>query len=75
MGVLRCHTPAMVRKEIAMHAVVFNAVRAVMTEAGRVVDRASYRLSFTAAKEAIKAYAVTLSNPVHRECAWLAMLK
>ena len=75
MGVLRCHTPAMVRKEIAMHAVVFNAVRAVMTEAGRVVDRASYRLSFTAAKEAIEAYAVPLSNPVHRECAWLAMLK
>lgn len=75
LGVLRCKSPAMIRKEIAVHAVVYNAVRAVMGHAGVRVKREAYRLSFTAAREAIEAFAPPLSDPVQRERALAAMLE
>lgn len=75
LGVLRCKSPAMIRKELALHAVVYNAVRAVMGHAGVRVKREAYRLSFTAAREAIGAFAPPLSDPVQRERALAAMLE
>jgi hypothetical protein len=75
MGILTCKTPAMVQKEIAMHTVVFNAIRAVMVAAGAVVKRAPYRLSFTAAWESIESFAVLLSNPLRRVSAWCELLR
>ena len=74
-GVLRCKTPAMVRKELAMHVVVFNAIRAVMAAAGIVVKRASHRLSFTAAREAIESFAGVLSNTVMWAQVWASLLR
>jgi putative transposase len=74
-GVLRCQSPAMIRKEWAMHAVVFNAIRAVMVKAGVVVKREPYRLSFTAAWEAIESFAGVLSNPATWEKAWRKLLQ
>ena len=63
MGILRCQSPSIVRKEIALHVLVFNAVRAVMVTAGIGVNREPWRLSFTAAREAIEAFASQLANP------------
>ena len=45
MGILRCQSPSMVRKEIALHVLVFNAVRAVMVTAGIGVNREPWWLS------------------------------
>ena len=72
---IRCKSPSMVRKEIAMHVLVFNAVRAVMVKAGAGVNREPSRLSFTAAREAIVAFAPQLSDPAFRERALAAMLE
>ena len=75
MGIVRCKNPSMVRKEIAMHVLVFNAVRAVMVTAGIGVNRQPSRLSFTAAREAIEAFAPQLADPALRERALAAMLE
>ena len=58
-----------------MHVLVFNAVRAVMVKAGAGVNREPSRLSFTAAREAIVAFAGQLSDPALRERALAAMLR
>ncbi len=75
MGVLRGKTPAMVRKELAMHAPVYNAVRGVMVQAGAGVEREPFRISFTAAREAIEAFAPQLADPARRGPALESMLR
>ena len=69
MGILRCKSPQMIRKEIAMHMIVYTLVRAVMVRAAMAVQRVPYRMSFTAAREAIEAYSSQLADPTRREAA------
>ena len=66
MDVLRCKTPAMVRKEIAVHLLAYNLVRAVMAQAaclGHVLPR---QLSFKAALQLIRAFEENLRHAPHR---------
>ena len=74
MGVLRCKSPAMVRREVAMHLLVFDVVRSVMVSAAGK-KRAPWRLSFTAAREAVEAFATRLPSlsPLTRASALEAM--
>lgn len=56
MDVLRCKRPEMVKKEIAVHLLAYNLVRAVMAQAaflGHVLPR---QLSFKAALQLIRAF-------------------
>jgi hypothetical protein len=56
MDVLRCKTPAMVRKELWMHLLAYNLIRSVMAEAA---ERASLRprdVSFKGALQTLTAY-------------------
>ena len=46
MDVLRCQSEAGVRRELAMFAIVYNLVRAVMVEAGQRQDVSANRISF-----------------------------
>lgn len=46
MDVLRCKTPDMVKKELSMHAIVYNMVRAIMQEASITNNVPLARLSF-----------------------------
>jgi hypothetical protein len=62
MDVLRCKSPAMVTKEIAVHLLAYNLVRAVMAQAaflGQVLPR---QLSFTAALQLIRAFEENLRH-------------
>jgi Transposase DDE domain len=62
MEVLRCKSPAMVRKEIAVHLLAYNLVRAVMAQAaflGQVLPR---QLSFKAALQLIRAFEENLRH-------------
>ncbi len=62
MDVLRCKSPAMVKKEIAVHMLAYNLVRAVMAQAaflGHVVPR---QLSFKAALQLIRAFEENLRH-------------
>lgn len=62
MDVLRCKRPAMVKKEIAVHLLAYNLVRAVMAQAaflGHVLPR---QLSFKAALQLIRAFEENLRH-------------
>lgn len=62
MDVLRCKSPEMVKKEIAVHLLAYNLVRTVMAQAaflGHVLPR---RLSFKAALQLIRAFEENLRH-------------
>lgn len=70
MDVLRCKSPQMVRKEIAVHLAAYNLVRAVMAQAaylGHVLPR---QLRFKAALQLLRAFEENLR---HCPCARLSI--
>jgi hypothetical protein len=60
MDVLRCKSPAMVRKEIWAHFLVYNLIRTVMARAALDLGAAPRMLSFTGALQAVRAFAEQL---------------
>src|SRR3954462_3917006 len=56
MDVFRSKTPAMVRKEVAMHLLAYNLIRGIMAEAGRCAGVPPRRLSFTGAVHTVRAF-------------------
>lgn len=62
LDVLRCKTPEMVEKEIAMHAVSYNAIRAVMQEAAATHRAPLERLSFKGTVDTLREWASIFSN-------------
>ena len=54
MDVLRCQTPAMVEKEIVMHALAYNLLRALMQDIARSHDLPVSRLSFKGTVDALR---------------------
>jgi len=60
MDVLRCGTPQMVRKEIAMHLLAYNLVRGVMAEAADAAGVDPRELSFAGAVQTVNAFAPVL---------------
>jgi len=64
MDVLRCQTPEMVRKEIAMHAIAYNLIRGLMQQAAALYAVQIERLSFKGSVDTLRQWADTL-NAVH----------
>lgn len=60
MDILRCKTPAMVEKEIAVHLLAYNLVRAVMAQAACAHRLLPRQLSFKAALQLLNAFERTL---------------
>jgi hypothetical protein len=56
MDVLRCQSPAMVRKEFWMHLLAYNLIRAVMARAAQDLGCAPRELSFAGALQAVRAF-------------------
>ena len=54
MDVLRCQTPAMVAKEIVMHALAYNLIRALMQDIAQSQAVALGRLSFKGTVDALR---------------------
>jgi hypothetical protein len=57
MDILRCKTPAMVRKELWMHLLAYNLVRTLMAEAARAAGVRPRDLSFKGALQTLNAFA------------------
>lgn len=57
MDVLRCKTPALVRKEFTMHLIAYNLVRALMLEAAERHHKDLARLSLAGAVAALRQWA------------------
>jgi Transposase DDE domain len=69
MDVLRCKTPAMVEKEIAVHLLAYNLVRAVMAQAAARANLLPRQLSFKAVLQLLNAFETNLR---HCPCRYLA---
>ena len=54
MDILRCKTPEMVRKEIAMYWIVYNCIRCVMLDASCRQSAPARRISFKGAVQALR---------------------
>ena len=57
MDVLRCKSPEMVRREIVMHAIAYNCIRAVMQRAATSYDVPIDRLSFKGTVDSLRQWA------------------
>jgi hypothetical protein len=57
MDVLRCRTPALVKKEILMHFIAYNALRLLIVDAAQEVRQSSRRISFKGSIQALRQWA------------------
>jgi hypothetical protein len=56
MEMLRCKTPEMVRKEVAVHLLAYNLIRGVMAEAARAGETSPRTISFKGALHAVRSF-------------------
>ena len=54
MDVLRCQSPAMIEKELQIHLIAYNLVRALMQQAAHLHDAPLERLSFKGSLDALR---------------------
>ncbi len=62
MDILRCKTPAMVRKEILMHFIAYNGIRRLMSQAAREQNLPLRRLSFKGSIQALRHWEAHLTQ-------------
>jgi len=62
MEVLRCRSPAMVKKEILMHFIAYNAIRLLIVEAAAGAGHVARRLSFKGSVQALRQWEPQFSN-------------
>jgi len=62
MDILRCKTPALVHKELVMHLIAYNLVRALMLEAAAEYGTEPMRISLAGALAAIRNWAPVLTT-------------
>jgi len=60
MDILRCKTPAMVRKEIWMHLLAYNLIRGLISDAGRRYNKSPQRISFMASLQIFMSFKASL---------------
>ncbi len=60
MDILRCESPAMVRKEIDVHFLVYNMIRALMARAAIRIGDSPRKLSFKAAHDSLQNFHILL---------------
>jgi hypothetical protein len=61
MDVLRCRTPEMVRKEIALHVIAYNLVRGLMQQAAALYEVDLTRLSFKGSVDTLRQWTDTFN--------------
>ena len=62
LDVLRCRTPAMVRKEIVMHALAYNLIRALMQDLAHRYQVSAHHLSFKGTVDALRQWREVFEN-------------
>jgi putative transposase len=77
LDVLRCQTPAMVRKELWMGLLGYNVIRGAMAEAAKAHGKVPQRVSFKGALQTVLASAEALreGTPGQRRWLWGALLR
>ena len=68
MEMLRTRSPAMARKEVAMHLVAYNLIRGIMAEAARAREIKPRTISFTGSLHTVRSFEAShLYDPVRIE--------
>jgi len=67
MDVLRCLTPEMVRKELAMHVIAYNLIRATMLQAAQAANKDVDRMSFKGTCQTLREWASLLALAPKRQ--------
>ena len=62
MDILRCKTPDMVRKEIIMHAIAYNLIRALMQKAAALYEVDLARISFKGTSDTLRQWIEVLNT-------------
>jgi len=76
MDVLRCKSPAMVRKEIWMHLLAYNLIRKLMAQAAAVSDLCPRDISFKGTLQTLVVFAIAgWSCPEKRHNLYVAVLR
>jgi hypothetical protein len=76
MDVLRCKSPAMVRKEIWMHLLAYNLIRKLMAQAAETVGAYPRDISFKGTLQTLVAFAAAgWSCPKRRNELYAAVLR
>jgi hypothetical protein len=77
MSVLRCKTPAMVRKEIWMHLLAYNLIRTLMARAAEQAGIEPREVSFAGAVQTVNAFApvLQLADPADHPRLWEILLR
>ena len=71
LDVLRCKTPAMVRKELWMGLLGYNVIRGMMAQASRAHGRRPQRVSFKGALQTLQEYEPALREGTRSQRSWL----
>ena len=71
LDILRCHSPAMVRKEIWVHLLAYNLIRKVMAQAAQEHQLTPRQISFKGALQTLNAFADRLRHCSGKELAAL----
>jgi len=74
MGILRCKTPELVRKEIWTHILAYNLIRTVMAQAAKKHDIEPRTISFKGAIQTLEAFQPLIDYQGHRGCAFREQL-
>lgn len=76
MDVLRCKSPAMVRKEIWMHLLAYNLIRTLLAEAAQAAGVPPRELSFKGALQTLNAFAAVWPFATrHHQALYAAILQ
>jgi len=75
MDVLRCKTPDLVEKEVFVHLLAYNIIRAFMADAARRDDAEPRELSFKGTLQALSAFrdSMRMADPQRRAQLWETM--
>lgn len=61
MGILRCKSPAMIEREVALHVIAYNLVRALMQRAAHGHDVPLGRISFKGSVDALRQWSAVIA--------------
>jgi len=66
MDMLRCLSPAMLSREVLMHLIAYNLIRALMAEAAAIYDQEVARISFKGSVQAVRHFSQVIAQAPSR---------
>jgi len=75
MDVLRCLSPEMIRRELHMHMIAYNLIRAIMLQSALIHNTDLNRISFKGTCDTLRQWAPHLASVAHRALVYRRLLR